>query len=80
MSSQTLRVGLIGYQFMGKAHSNAYRQVNRFFTSPYQIEMATICGRPRVGEFLMTTSSSFRHCRLARPWGRAAPQHSARSA
>ena len=49
MSSQTLRVGLIGYQFMGKAHSNAYRQVNRFFTSPYQIDMATICGRHEDG-------------------------------
>lgn len=40
-----LRVGLIGYQFMGKAHSNAYRQANRFFDLPYQIEMRTICGR-----------------------------------
>ena len=49
MPDKTLRVGLIGYQFMGKAHSNAYRQVNRFFTSPYQIEMATICGRHEDG-------------------------------
>ena len=24
-------VGLVGYKFMGRAHSNAYRQVARFF-------------------------------------------------
>lgn len=42
---KTLNVGLIGYQFMGKAHSNAYRQVNRFFDLPIQVGMRTICGR-----------------------------------
>ena len=26
-----INVGLIGHQFMGKAHSNAWRQVARFF-------------------------------------------------
>lgn len=49
MPAKTLRVGLIGYQFMGKAHSNAYRQLNHFFSLPYQIEMATICGRNEEG-------------------------------
>ena len=29
--AKTLNVGLIGYKFMGKAHSNAYRQVDRFY-------------------------------------------------
>lgn len=43
--SKTLNVGLIGYQFMGKAHSNAYRQVNRFFDLPAQVRMKTLCGR-----------------------------------
>jgi predicted dehydrogenase len=37
---------MIGYNFMGKAHSNAWRQVNRFFPDlPAQVEMSTICGR-----------------------------------
>ncbi len=45
MPSNKLNVGLIGYQFMGKAHSNAYRQVNRFFDLPIQVGMRTICGR-----------------------------------
>ncbi|MBX3119084.1 MAG: Gfo/Idh/MocA family oxidoreductase [Fimbriimonadaceae bacterium] len=43
--AKQLNVGLIGYQFMGKAHSNAYRQANRFFDLPIQIGMKTICGR-----------------------------------
>ena len=30
---------------MGKAHSNAYRQVGRFFDLPYEVEMRTLCGR-----------------------------------
>lgn len=30
---------------MGKAHSNAYRQVGRFFDLPMDIRMKTICGR-----------------------------------
>jgi len=45
MAHRTLNVGLIGYQFMGKAHSNAYRQVNRFFDLPIHVGMHTICGR-----------------------------------
>jgi len=41
----TLSVGMIGYKFMGKAHSNAYRQVSRFFKLPVTLRMAAICGR-----------------------------------
>jgi predicted dehydrogenase len=45
MSKKPLNVALIGYQFMGKAHSNAYRQVGRFFDLPYDVHMHTLCGR-----------------------------------
>ncbi len=45
MSKKKVNVGLIGYQFMGKAHSNAYRQVGRFFDLPVEVVMHTICGR-----------------------------------
>ena len=31
-----LNIGLIGYGFMGRAHSNAYLKVNRFFGLDYQ--------------------------------------------
>jgi predicted dehydrogenase len=40
-----LRVGLIGYKFMGKAHSNAWRQAPRFFDLPADVELRTLCGR-----------------------------------
>lgn len=44
--TKTLRIGMIGYKFMGKAHSNAWRQVNRFFPDlPAKVELNTICGR-----------------------------------
>ena len=45
--AKTLRVGLIGYGFMGKAHSNAWRQAPHFFSLKSKVEMHTICGRDR---------------------------------
>jgi predicted dehydrogenase len=46
---RTLRVGLIGYNFMGKAHSNAWRQIAHFFDLPVDVQLTTICGRDRAG-------------------------------
>jgi predicted dehydrogenase len=40
-----LNVAMIGYQFMGRAHSNAWRQVSRFFETPLEPVMKVICGR-----------------------------------
>lgn len=45
MAAKVLRVGLVGTQFMGKAHSNAWAQVNHFFSSGTKAEMTAICGR-----------------------------------
>src|SRR5579884_294736 len=42
-----INVALLGYKFMGKAHSNAYRQVGRFFPGKYQFRMKVLCGRDR---------------------------------
>jgi predicted dehydrogenase len=47
--AKTLRVGMIGYRFMGKAHSNAWRQAPHFFPLKANIEMRTICGRDPKG-------------------------------
>jgi predicted dehydrogenase len=44
-----LNIALIGYKFMGKAHSNAWRQVNRFFDAPFEPVMKVICGRDEEG-------------------------------
>lgn len=44
--AKTLKVAVIGYGFMGKAHSNAYANVNHYFTDlPYRVERAVLCGR-----------------------------------
>ena len=42
---RTLAVGLIGYDFMGRTHSNAWRQAPRFFDLPAEVRMKAICGR-----------------------------------
>jgi predicted dehydrogenase len=47
--AKILRVGLIGYRFMGRAHSNAWRQAPRFFNLKANVEMHTICGRDARG-------------------------------
>jgi predicted dehydrogenase len=44
----TIGVGLVGYKFMGRAHSNAYRQVARFFPVDPEPRMVAICGRDEV--------------------------------
>ena len=40
-----LGIALIGYGFMGRAHSNAWRQAWTFFDLPYEPVLKVICGR-----------------------------------
>ncbi|QUL57779.1 Gfo/Idh/MocA family oxidoreductase [Paenibacillus tritici] len=42
---EQLRIGMIGYKFMGKAHSNAYRSLPMFFPKAVKPHMSVICGR-----------------------------------
>jgi predicted dehydrogenase len=42
-----INIALIGYKFMGKAHSNAFRQVRRFFPGKLVPRLKVICGRDR---------------------------------
>lgn len=42
---ESIRIGMVGYAFMGRAHSQAWRSVNRFFDVPLQAELTGICGR-----------------------------------
>ncbi len=44
---KTLNVGMIGYGFMGKAHSNGFSQVNHFFDLKHRLKLKAICGRTR---------------------------------
>ncbi|MFK7895744.1 MAG: Gfo/Idh/MocA family protein [Myxococcota bacterium] len=43
--TKTLNVALIGHQFMGRAHSNAWRQVSSFFDTPARPNLQVLCGR-----------------------------------
>ncbi len=40
-----LNVGLVGYKFMGKAHSNAYARLGMFFDCDAKVNRRAICGR-----------------------------------
>ncbi len=42
-----INVAILGYKFMGRAHSNAYRQVSHFFPGKFTPRMKVICGRDR---------------------------------
>lgn len=48
-----MRIGMVGYQFMGRAHSHAYRTAPTFFPIQGPIELAAVCGRDEaaVAEF-----------------------------
>ena len=43
--TRSLNVALIGYAFMGRAHSNAYRQVTPFFSPRLTPRLKVVCGR-----------------------------------
>src|SRR5687768_2035042 len=47
MATKPLNVGMIGYGFMGRAHSNAYRKVNNFFDLQYRPVLKAACARNR---------------------------------
>ena len=53
-----LNVALIGHQFMGKAHSNAYRQLSRFFPGKVKLRMKVLCGKACTEE-LEATAAQF---------------------
>jgi predicted dehydrogenase len=42
---RTLNIGMIGYGFMARAHSNAYRKVGNFFDLPYRLNLKAACAR-----------------------------------
>jgi len=43
--AKPLNVGMIGYGFMGRAHSNAYTKVNHFFDLDYRPVLKAACAR-----------------------------------
>ncbi len=45
MTKKKLNVGMVGYGFMGRTHSNAFSQVGHFFDIAYQPVLKTVCAR-----------------------------------
>src|SRR6266540_2227636 len=40
-----LNIGVVGYGFMGRTHSNAFSQVNHFFDVEYRPVLKAVCAR-----------------------------------
>ncbi len=45
MKSKKLNIGMVGYGFMGRAHSNAFSQVSNFFQLQHQPVLKAACAR-----------------------------------
>ncbi|MGE0130499.1 MAG: Gfo/Idh/MocA family protein [Blastocatellales bacterium] len=45
MSKKQLNIGLVGYGFMGRTHSNAFLQAGRYFDLPFQPVLKAVCAR-----------------------------------
>lgn len=43
--AKPVRIGLVGYGFMGRTHSNAYRRVPNFFDTEYTPVLKAVCAR-----------------------------------
>ncbi|KMW59818.1 Myo-inositol 2-dehydrogenase [Candidatus Rhodobacter oscarellae] len=47
MGKQKLRIGMVGYGFMGRTHSNAFTQAPKYFDLPREPELVAVCARNR---------------------------------
>ncbi|MCB1020376.1 MAG: Gfo/Idh/MocA family oxidoreductase, partial [Acidobacteria bacterium] len=45
--AKQLRVGMIGYGFMGRTHSNAYKRLNDFFPVQHRPVLKAVAARNR---------------------------------
>lgn len=62
VNGKPLRVGMIGYKFMGKAHSHAYRDVSFYFDTPLKPVLKAICGRDKAGVQEAAEKYGFESC------------------
>ena len=59
----TIGVGMIGYAFMGRAHSLAWHTVGRVFDVPLRPRLAAICGRDKAAARRRRNGSAGRRSR-----------------
>jgi len=67
--SKPLRVAMIGYGFMGRAHSNAYKRLNDFFTLGHRAVLQVACGRN--AERLKAFADTWGYRRVESDWRQA---------
>src|SRR5262245_28038618 len=66
MSKKHLNIGLVGYGFMGRAHSNAFLQAGRFFDLPYQPILKAVSARNP--ERLKSFADNWGYCSVETDW------------
>lgn len=66
---EKINVGLVGTRFMGRAHSNAYKDVATFFELPAQPVMRAACGL-EPDDYLKTFASKFGWLETETDWER----------
>ncbi len=59
--TKDLRIAMIGYGFMGKAHSNAYRAVNSFFPLQHRPVLQVLCARDAAKAQAFADTWGYRH-------------------
>ena len=64
--AKQLRVGMIGYGFMGRAHSNAYKRLNDFFPVEHRPVLRVACGRNE--EKLRAFAENWGYARIETDW------------
>ena len=77
--TKPVNVGMIGYGFMGRAHSNAYAKVNHFFDLPYRPVLKAVCARSldkvvwNYPGALFLSAGGYHHHLGTNTWAAAAP-------
>ncbi len=70
---KNLNIGIVGYGFMGRTHSNAFHQAPHFFDLPYQPVLKAVCARDAERAKALREQLGLRvgRDRLARSWSSA---------
>ncbi|WP_256403229.1 Gfo/Idh/MocA family protein [Halorubrum salinum] len=66
MTREPLRIGVLGYRFMGKAHANALARLPMFFPEAPAVERHTLVGRDE--EALAAAADRFGFANVATDW------------
>ena len=66
--AKSLRIGLIGSEFMGRAHSNAWMSVNSFFDLPLKPVMHTVADLPKQEKHLKTFAPQWGWANISTDW------------